>query len=118
VTEDERQLNREIAEEMWQLKVYLDPKDRLWWIEAPYTPFGRRALPEYHSDMNLAHIVEERIAELGLEAEYVDALTELLDGDVQLAEEWGVTNATAWKLLHASAADRCRAALTVVRGQT
>jgi hypothetical protein len=105
MTEDERQLNREIAEEMWQLKVYLDPKDHLWWIEAPYTPFGRRALPEYHSDMNLAHIVEERIAELGLHVEYIGRLARLtIDGEIR---EWG--------LLHASAADRCRAALECVR---
>jgi hypothetical protein len=140
MTEQERQLNREIAEEVfgWSGRViryewpdrskrerpivtFLRYRDKYCHYpdmggtpcvgedgkRVPYSEHG--AVPgAYCQHLSLAYVVEERIAELGLQGEYVEALARIVaagtGGSVKL-----------WLCLHASAADRCRAALECVR---
>jgi hypothetical protein len=65
-------------------------------------------VPPYSTDHNLAHAVEERIAELGLERKYASALQENV---LCAGSDW---HGFAWNLAHASPEQRCRAALAAV----
>ncbi len=76
-------------------------------------------LAMYVDNLNYAHGVEERIAELGLQVEYVNRLFSLVHGIeyVQASTMSGPVS-TLWRLVHASAADRCKAALECVRNKS
>lgn len=60
-------------------------------------------IPYYSSSIAAAFQVEDRVAELGLKSEYVQAL----QGELQ--------SAITWDFVHASPGQRCRAALQCVK---
>ena len=64
-------------------------------------------VPEFSTDIAVAWLVEERIAELGLIKEYCMHLNEIAN------EHWDAGNRQSqrWQLIHATPEDRCRAAL-------
>lgn len=76
--------------------------------------------PHFSSDIAAAMQVEAEIDRRGLREQYVDALLVVLEFDeagiFRMAIETGGHDGwnVAWSLVHASAADRCRAALKAI----
>jgi hypothetical protein len=87
--------------------VAVKPED----VPKPYKDgaWSSPTVPHYSSDISAAMLVEDRIKELGLEAEYARALCEQVNG-VGMINNY----AEMFAIAHASAEDRCRAGLKVV----
>jgi len=64
-------------------------------------------VPSYSTDISAAYQMEERIKELGLIGEYCFYLNRIADAYWYAGEKQG----RSWQLIHATPADRCRAAL-------
>jgi hypothetical protein len=77
------------------------------------TPWPGNVLP-YSTSIEAAMQVEDRIAELGLRTRYVLELAKIVDPresrEDKVALLW-------WALVHASAEQRCRAALAAIGGK-
>ena len=67
-------------------------------------------LPHFHRDISASYQMEERIKDKGLIEEYCYQLRRITN----LHWEEGIREPQTWQLLHASPADRCRAALRAV----
>jgi hypothetical protein len=66
-------------------------------------------------EIEAAMQVEDRIAELGLQAQYVSALQ--LIGDKSTTARVITDTGRLWRLVHATAEQRCRAALAAIEGK-
>ena len=92
-----RELDAEVAEKVMGLE-FGGPK----WL----------TLPLYSSSIEEAMEVENQIAKLGLIREYVRALEHI--GDMSTPSRVITDTGIAWRLAHATAEQRCRAALAAV----
>jgi hypothetical protein len=85
---------------------------------ADYVEILPKSLKHYSSDLNAAYEVEEKIAEMGLTNKYIDALVDVVgveftpyDGENLLSYE------QYYAIIHASAENRCKAALAAVQNK-
>jgi hypothetical protein len=80
------------------------------------TPWPGNVLP-YSSNIEAAMQVEDRIVELGLQDEYGDALIKFMSLDLRQKFDMGrgaFYGEEVFELIHASAEQRCRAALAAM----
>lgn len=71
------------------------------------------SIPEFSTDIASAMLVEDRIAELGLQSRYASELLHIIQREAEAANQhWGT-----WNLIHAAPRPRCLAALEAVRAE-
>lgn len=105
------ELDAEVAEKVMGWKRWIHANGvAVFWNDPKGT---QRALRSYSSDYNAVRTMEDEIERRGLQAGYIEALASVtLDTPRQRQwEELLPCSAFAGRLLRASAADRCRAAL-------
>ena len=100
----------------WELcnKGDLDPfgnKARLYYYP---DPGFLTTVPEYSRDITAAWLVEERIEELDLIDEYCIQLTQIVNSHWDEGADY---HPFRWELIHATAEDRCRAALMAAEAE-
>ena len=72
----------------------------------------------YSTDISAAMQAEDRVAEMGLQNDYIAALWDVI-GLERDSHFWTENNFNAlWRCIHATARQRCEAALTAVKGAT
>lgn len=109
-----RQLDLDVAEQVMgfdRMNARVDPMVRNG--DPQYFmgyPVGHDFAPYYSIDIAAAFQVEDRIAELGLQRQYIIALR----GETR-AQMIAAACGYEWKLVHASPEQRCRAALECVK---
>lgn len=133
-TETGRELDAEIGRKLFDLKIFRPSEvkgangecfdaDDYHYIPSKKPPrthmIDARPVPAFSSDMYAAHLMEERIKELGLAEKYSEALIFLLPG-VNSDRYWigrGFDAEEIFLIAHASAAERVRAAVKVLEAR-
>lgn len=110
----EQSLNMDIAEKVlgWKRGQRFGNGNGQWIVDGKEGPYWS-ATPRFSSDMNAAMRMEDRIAELGLQAEYTLRLVDVVGG----WREGSDLSRLFWNLTHATPRQRCEAALAAVAHQ-
>lgn len=125
-----RELDAEVGRKLFDLKIFRPSEvkgangecfdmDDYYYIPSKKPPrthmIDARPVPAFSSDMYAAHLMEERIKELGLAEKYAEALKHVLNLDTSLSMGcYLVDRVDVFAIAHASAAERARAAMRVL----
>lgn len=117
-----REMDALVAERVmgWAIFTHNEgPNPPYWYREETDNHSFHLPIPKFSTDIAAAYAMEERIEELGLTERYIVELARIACGYDGLPEtlirlQRGLYEDQIWAMVHASPADRCRAALRAV----
>jgi hypothetical protein len=119
-----RELDAAVAERVMGYRnhnpelINLTPTHMAWHTAISPTTGNREIVPCYSSSIEAAMQVEDRIAELGLQNDYVAHIWSVVGATRNGVNFWTADNFKAfWLCIHATAEQRCRAALAAIESK-